>query len=380
MILIKDRRVGINMRIMLQGYLHDANFGDILSAHLFYRRCQELGVQEIDFFQNKEFGIGDFCRNELAYYVKKSVLDCIKSDVFVIIAGGSFWNNKHLVNDAKKRYLRFVLPALLYVIQRKPVYILGVGGGAVDTLWLRKKMIRVLEHSDRVLFRDEYTCEVFAGYGVKNKLEVTADVALVIKSDMLDKLEEKESLDLKANGRKKLLLHIPDSFYANSCIVERILPALIQFLKIHKEYLLVLSHDNIREKAVDEEQKIEELRSILNNEGISYYFYNYHDCWQMCSFINEMDCIVTLKLHVGVVGCALNKCVISFPVHREKTDNFYKMIGESERCVNMRNLDAEKTYKQLCKYHDKPVNISDELRNKAEMNLSVLDDIVINRR
>ena len=118
---------------------------------------------------------------------------------------------------------------------------------------------------------------------------------------------------------------------------------------------------------------------MLADSGIEFYDYKYHDCWQMCSLINEMNCVVTLKLHVGVVGCALNKSVVSFPVHREKTDNFYQMIGESERCVNVRKLDSEKAYEQLCRFHDKPVYISDELRKKAEMNLSILDDIAAGR-
>lgn len=95
----------------------------------------------------------------------------------------------------------------------------------------------------------------------------------------------------------------------------------------------------------------------------------------MCSLINEMDCIVTEKLHVGVVGCALNKCVVTFPCHREKTDNFYRSIGESERCVNVRILDIDKVKSQLEKFHNRPVYISEDLRMRAEMNLSVLDDI-----
>ena len=55
------------------------------------------------------------------------------------------------------------------------------------------------------------------------------------------------------------------------------------------------------------------------------------------------------------------------------------MIGESERCVNIRKLDVEKAYEQICRFYDKPVQISDELRQKAEINLAILDDIATGR-
>lgn len=366
---------GEKTKIMLQGYLHDANFGDILSAHLFYNRCQKLGFTEIDFFQYKNLGIGEFCRKEIGYTRKLNIFSCLKADFFVIIAGGSFWNTNYIASDAKIRFQRFILPALLYQFLKKPVYILGVGGGCVDTPWLRKKMILVLNRANTVLFRDDYTKQVFSEYGVKNKMEVSADTALVVQSNMLEPLHEKNELEKKANGRKKLLLHIPDGLPANTRLNEIILPALIRFLTEHSEYFLVISNDNVREIDTKEAEQIQNLRTALNDSNIEFYDYKYHDCWQMCSLINEMDCVVTLKLHVGVVACAFDKCVVSFPVHREKTDNFYQMIGESERCMNVRKLDEEKAYTQLEKFHNKPVHISEELRRKAEQNLSVLNDI-----
>ena len=81
------------------------------------------------------------------------------------------------------------------------------------------------------------------------------------------------------------------------------------------------------------------------------------------------------KLHVGVVGGALGKCVVSFPVHREKTNNFFKMIAESERCIHVRSLDSQTVYEQLVKFHNKPVHIPEEMRVRASKNLSVIKEI-----
>lgn len=369
----------IAVKVMMLGCLHGANFGDTLFAHLFYERCRKAGFQEVDFFSYRFYGIGTFCRKELGYTTQKRLLDCLRADALVLISGGFFWNDKNLVYDAKMRYKRYILPALLFQLMRKPVYILGVGGGPVDTLWLRKRIVKVLNRSKKIYFRDDETREVFHAYGVKSKLETTADTALVLRPDMVTLFEEKMLLDEMAGTRKRLLFHLPDGKWENNCVTDIIVPGMLLFLKEHSEYFLVLSHDDIRQRGQEEEHSVERIKEQLSKAGIDFYDYIYHDCLQMCSLINEMDCVVTEKLHVGVVGCALNKCVVAFPCHREKTDNFYRSINESERCVNVRVLDIDKVKSQLERFHDKPVYISDEIRAKAEMNLLALDAIAADK-
>lgn len=363
------------MRIMLQGYLNDANFGDILFAHLFYRRCLNAGFQSVDFWQYKSYGIGSFCRKELGYTTEKSFLACLKADALVLISGGFLWNDANRISDDKLRFRRYILPALLYQFLGKPVYILGAGGGPVDTLWLRRLMVRVLNKAKKVYFRDEATKQVFDDYGVKNTTEVTADTALVLRPEMLDAFEEHDRLEKAALGRKKLLLHIPNGKNGLQYIDELILPELISFLDEHKDYFTVLSCDNIWQMSQAEAQIIEKIKTALHDSHIDFYNYKYHDCWQMCSLINEMDCVVTMKLHVAVVGAVFSKSVISFPTHREKTENFFNMIGQEGRCVNVKNLNRNVVREQLTRFHDQPVHVPEEYRIKAEKNLSALDSI-----
>lgn len=359
-------------KIMLQGYLCDANFGDNLHASLFYDRCLKAGFEQVDFFQFKNYGIGEFCRKQIGYSTKLSLFSCFTFDAFVLISGGFLWNDEKNPNDAKIRYRRYILPALIFQFLRKPVYILGVGGGPVDNLWLRKKIVKLLNRAKVVNFRDEATKKQFEEYGVKNTMTVTADTILVINKNMLNPLKEADELNSIANVKKKILLHIPNSKKSAGKLIDKILPALIRFLTEHKEYFLVLTKDNIESKENPNEKKI---HKILKDSNIDFYDYKYNDCWQLCSLINEMDCVITLKLHVGVVACALDKSVIAFPVHREKTDNFYKMIDKSECCINIKYLDVEKAYEQINKFYNKTIHISDELRQKAELNLSVLEEI-----
>lgn len=361
--------------IMLTGYLQVPNFGDVLFAHLFYRKCKALGFEAVDFYQYKNIGIGEHCRKELGYYTEKSFLNCLKANAFVIISGGSLWDDGTSKENAKVRFLRFILPARLYQLMGKPVYVLGVGGGPVETPWLRRQIIAMLNKAAVIQFRDAATKTVYESYGVKNKMTVTADTALVITQDMLEPLKEKDVLDSFAKGRKKILLHLPDGTGAVRWLSERVVPGLIRFLAEHPEYAPVLSNDNIRKLGETEQAATAGILQQLKEAGIKYYYYSYHDSWQLCSLINEMDCIVTAKLHVGVVGCVLGKCVVSFPVHREKTQNFYAMIHESDRCVHMNNTTPESAYAQICAFHNKPVTISEEMATQAQKNLDVLEQI-----
>lgn len=362
-------------KIMLQGYLHVPNFGDVIFGHLFYKKCIELGFEETDFFQFKNLGIGEHCRNEFGYFKRKSFLQCLRADAFVIISGGSLWDNGKSKENTRTRFLRFILPARLYQLMGKPVYILGVGGGPVETPWLRKQMIKMLNKAEVIQFRDSATRDVFEGYHVKNEMKVTADTALLISQEMLDPLEEKEELEKFADGRKKLLLHIPDGTDENEKLSSRVVPAVIRFLKEHPEYALIMSNDNIRKTGKREQDAISGTKKQFAEAGIDAFYYNYHDSMQMCSLINETDCIITAKLHVGVLGCALGKSVVSFPVHREKTQNYYAMINESRRCLHMNNTNPEKAYEYICEFHDKPVQISQETVEQAKKNLEVLEEI-----
>lgn len=362
--------------ILLSGYFSEANFGDVLYGHLFYDKCKSLGFDKINFLQFKNCGIGEDCRKEFNYTKKKSFLSLLRAKAYVIVSGGSFWDEKNR-NEAFIRYFRFVFVGRLFQLLGKPVYVLGVGGGPVETNWLRKSMVKLLNKAKIVYFRDDETKKVFEKYGVKNKMTVTADTALIVTPNNIHEFTQKYDLDKGAKGRKKFLLHIPDGGDGCKKVLDIIVPSVINFLKKHSEYYLIISNDGIRKNITAYEKRLRnEIYKAFENKKIDFYDYKYHDCKQMCALINECDTITTSKLHVGVVGCSLGKSVIAFPVHREKTDNFYKMINHSDRCINIKNLNSEMVYNQLDRYHKIPIMIDENIRSEAQKNLDALSDVL----
>ena len=369
---VNDRQ---SKNVLLQGYLAGSNFGDILVAHLFYVHCKTLPFREVDFLQFRNYGIGEFCRKELGYTDRKSFWECLRHDVFILISGGYLWDH-HTYMKARQRFFWFFFFPLIYQLMGKPVYILGGGGGVVLTPWLRKAMVHVLNKAKVVYVRDAATKDIFTRYGVGQHMEVTADTALVVTSAMLPPFEKKAELEAQAGGRKKLFFHVFEANGQNRLINKNVVPALLDFLKSHKEYMLIMSGDNTKVYQPKIQGLINTMRQQFIEEGIDVFDYTYHDCWQLCALLNEVDCIVTSKLHVGVVGVALGKSVVAFPVHPEKTDHFYQMIGESDRCCNMSKLTVSRAKEMVEHFHNIPVVISESLRERAKQNLSIIDNLV----
>lgn len=370
--IINDRQ---SKSVLLQGYLAGSNFGDILVAHLFYAHCKALPFREVDFLQFGYYGIGEFCRKELGYTARKSFWECLKHDAFILISGGYLWDHRTYMT-ARQRFFWFFFFPLIYQLMGKPVYILGGGGGVVLTPWLRKAMVHVMNKAKVVYVRDVVTKEIFTCYGVGQHMKATADTALAISPDMLPPFEKKTELEAQSGGRKILFFHVFEANGENRLINKNVVPALLDFLKSHKEYMLIMSGDNTRTYQPEFQRLINTMRQQFIQEGIDVFDYTYYDCWQLCALLNEVDCIVSPKLHVGVVGSALGKCVIAFPVHPEKTDHFYQMIGQTERCCNMSKLTPSRAKEMIEQFHNVPVVISESLRERAKQNLSVIDKLV----
>lgn len=361
--------------ILLQGFLAGSNFGDILIAHLFYSHCRALPFRKIGFLQFGHYGIGDFCRKELHYTERLSFWECLRHDAFILISGGYLWDHRTFLT-ARQRFFWFFFFPLIYQLMGKPVYILGAGGGKVLTHWLRRAMVRVLNKSKVVYVRDIATKETFTRYGVGNHMKATADTALTITPDRIPAFEKKADLEILAGGRKKLFLHVFEANGGNRLINKNVVPALLGFMKSHKEYMLIMSGDNTNTYQPEIQGFINTMQQQFIQEGIDVFDYTYHDCLQLCALLNEVDCIITPKLHVGVVGSALGKSVIAFPLHPEKTDHFYQMIGQSERCCNMAKLTPSRAKEMIEQFHNIPMIIPDELRERAKQNLCVIDSLV----
>jgi polysaccharide pyruvyl transferase WcaK-like protein len=362
------------MKIILHGATNGSNFGDYLFADIFWHKlldCNKDG--ENLFFEFPRFGLGSYFRDELKYTHKQTIYDVLNADVLVYFSGGYFGQRTTSLKESLRRFIRYLPVGILFVLRKKPILVLGVGGGPITNKLLRKAFCSVLTHSTAITVRDEETADYFRSYGVKTQIHVTSDTAQVITSNSLPPLDDatKIFLEEKFKGKGIIFLHALDSRSGDKEFSEKIIPSLNKFLERHQEYGVIIGFDGVCSNSIDDLN----IRTNLVCESI--YCYNYQHPWHLCSLLNEVDMIITPKLHVGIVGSALSKSVISFPIHSEKTKRYYNQIGEAERCISLKDVTTTVVDNMLELYHNKMISLPANVIQAANKNLEVLEENVL---
>lgn len=353
------------MKVLIVGATFNSNFGDLLFSHLFYDKCKEVGFEHVSFWQWPKHVLCDFVRNELDYHEKISVWQALRYDALILQSGGMMGDRIYTKNGVKLRFIRFFIPTLLFTLMRKPVYILGCGGGPLYSGRMRKMARFVWNRAKRITVRDEETRDYFLSIGVTHEIQVTSDTAQVITPQQLPAFEKSAELDNYLKGRKMLLhvAHFPKKGDVQDSVI---LPAIREFLQAHPDYALVVTTD----KAEKNDQTI-----AFMNDKKDYLFCPYRDCYQLASLLNCANVIITLGLHMGIVGAALGKSVISFPHNYNKTHRYYKQIGESERCIPLTDVTQSLVLSQLEKFHSTHIVLSPQIRELAKRNLDIISEL-----
>ncbi len=355
------------MNIVIHGAINSSNFGDVLFARMFYDACRKASGINVDFVQIPKFGVGEFVRNETGYSRRLGRFAYLKSDVLVLMSGGYLGLDKTKKYDVLHLYARFIMPARLFQLLRKPVYIIGVGGGPIDSKWLRDRIIRLVDKSKRVIVRDEETKKYFLDYGSKANIEVTADTALSYDLTTIQQLDDTELIS-KFHGKKMLFFH--SELPSDKVMAEKIVPSLNIFLESHPEYGVVFGYD------YETKETLENTLCWQKIECETKHIFHYHSVDQMLALLSTVDCVMTPKLHIGIMGSLFGKSVLSFPVHREKTQRFYRQIGYPERCIHISVIDKNTVLNQLNLYHDKKIIIPEEIIERSKANLMFVKDLV----
>lgn len=353
------------MKVLIVGATFNSNFGDLLFSHLFYNKCKEAGFEKVSFWQWPKHVLCDFVRNELDYHEKLSIWQVLRYDALILQSGGMM-GGIYSRKGVKLRFMRFFVPTLLFTLLRKPVYILGCGGGPLYSRTLRKMAKFIWNRAKRITVRDEETRDYFQSIGVTREIEVTSDTAQVITPQQLLPFDRRAELDNYLKGRKVLLhvAHFPKKGDVQDSVI---LPAIREFLQTHPDYALVVTTD----KAEMNDQSI-----VFMNDKKDYLFCPYRDCYQLASLLNCADVIITLGLHMGIVGASLGKSVISFPHNYNKTHRYFKQIEESERCIELSKVPQSIVLCQLEKLHSTPIVLSPQIRELAKSNLDIISEIM----
>lgn len=358
------------MKVLLVGATFNSNFGDLLFSHLFYNKCKEVGFEKVSFWQWPRHVMCDFCRDELDYHERITPWQAFRYDALILQSGGMLGEPYYTRRATLLRFVRFVLPCLIFTLQQKPVFVLGSGGSPIFNSWLRKMMVYVLNHARYISVRNQETRDYYAVHGVKTEIHVTSDTAQIITPQCLPPLRIGKRLTEFIEVHRTILLQMSYSRNLDPIVAENIVPAINRFLNEHEDYRVIFATDKVTPI-----EWINVMQTVVELPKDRLMIYEYRNSWQLAALINRMDVVMTTTLHVGIVGASLGKSVLSFAAFYDKTRRYYKQIHEEGRCVPMRDVTPDIAYSMLCRYHDEPITLDASIRQMAASNLDVIEQI-----
>ncbi len=107
------------------------------------------------------------------------------------------------------------------------------------------------------------------------------------------------------------------------------------------------------------------------------YFFEYKEPWLFTSLLKNVDSIITHKLHVGIIGTAFNKSVVSFPIHN-KVIRYYKQIEADERCLPLKDISSIQIKEHLDSNLYSKFTMKEIYRKKSLENIIILNDFISN--
>lgn len=351
--------------VLIHGAINTSNFGDVLFINIFYKAIKKNKKLNPIFIGEGKYSLSDFNRKELKYYNKVSKKEAEHADILVYMSGGYFGDDNKSFIKGLQRYYRYFKIGLKFVKLKKPIVIIGVGGGPLFNPFCLRAAKKIMNNSKLIIVRDDFTKNYFKSNGVKNDITVTADTALAIKKDIIPKLDNKiyDEIKLKIGNKKIIFFHISVTKKGNSELINKVLPAINKFIEENDDYGVIIGRDGYKDEELSHSDLYKKIKTKYK------YAYNYYSSIQLCSLLNNVDLIVTPKLHVGIIGSYLGKSVISISVHSSKTKRFYQQIGQIDRCIQMNDANSVIIYTLLKKYKNKPINIPTNIINSANENI-----------
>lgn len=367
-------------KIIIHGSTLGSNFGDCLFAKLFYDYCEDINPGQNLFYENKfpvrneAVALSEHYRNVMKYYKKCTFRDVLNCDGIVFMAGGYFGETTGSLKEAVLRFYKYIKLGLYAIWFRKPLAIIGIGAGPLSHRFIRIGARIVFNHADIITVRNEESRTFLEQIGVRKDIIVTADAAQVVGKMPVEALhpEVEQAIRELCGERRIVLLHCVTPDKQLKVVEEKIIPAMNSFFEgCTDEYAVILTVDQC---SLDKSKELKQLASKLNTER--FYVYQYSDPKQMQALINISDFVISTKLHVGIVSCSMGKAVVAFPFNSTKICRYYSQIGESERCLPIKNAEIKDIEEVIRKFYGKKVALSNKVIGMAEENFIQLGKFI----
>ncbi len=348
------------MKLLVVGATYMDNFGDLLFARLILEKLS--GKADSRFYLTSEECRKFVGAENLSDFAPK------EADALLYMPGGYLGDRSD--TSLRTTYLwfkRYFPIGLYFARKKKPILILAVDAGPCKYWFMRKVIAKICKSAALVVVRNEESQQFLV-----DKIKISSD-SIVVTSDYAQTLRsypipEYSGIEQwKARGRKLILLHINECMPARNVII----PALERFCAAHKDaYEIIVASD---QHYSNDGETFEAAKRVL---GDCVHYYRYDDPFELCSVIKGCDCVVTYKLHVGIVASAYSKSVIPIPEHYKKVRKYYNQIGHGNRVLPLKDATADLVFERLEEYVNKPIVLAEDIYEKAMQNNSYIDKFI----
>lgn len=365
-------------KVALHGSYYGDNFGDTLLVLEYIDWLKEL-----EEYSHEDVFLpfaSDKVRKLVSVSQKKGIRSIIASELVIFIGGGylgeppqrqGVWSYRLIVRHLSIAFLTYIL--------RKPYIFIGVGAGPLSNKLAKKLTVFLCNNSKKLIVRDEESRDYLINYGVdNNKIDVTVDSVLTLRQRDVNqeakaelrkkyKINPKEQIligihllvsDDKDNKLKLILSDLKT--YCNSLEEYKI----VVFKDFHKENYDYLAYSMIKQEFVEDKVILAE----------------YESPEYLIALIDELNVLVTTKLHCGIVANCLGKYTISLSAHN-KTIRFYKQLGLLDRHVAFEEYCQGKLIDMLSEYNPNVEyyeNVPENIRNLANKNKNEFLSFILN--
>jgi polysaccharide pyruvyl transferase WcaK-like protein len=314
----------MNIEIAIHGSYYARNFGDTLIISIIVDWVKEIYP---DSTINLPYCSSDSEAKEIMGSNNYIIDPTLKNSKILIFGPGgyfgqpnfSFLRTNHWFYRNYKRHLCWNKKLYNKDI---PYFIIGTGVGPLTNIFFRNKVKNLFSKAKLVAVRDINSFNYLKQWNVDmSNIKLTCDVALSV---------ENSKINNKSTGL--LGLHFPGTTLKNYNKSDLFL----KFLTIlNNDFNIIIIEDGPGQYHTKDEKSI--YNKIRNNNELEVDVLEYKNPNVLIENLAKLDYIITSKLHVGILGYALKKQVLSIPLH-QKTIRFYKQIDRENFCLNVKNI------------------------------------------
>ena len=360
--------------IALHGFVYSTNFGDMLlsrlTADIVGRRspCATLSLP----FASRTFvrSAGINCSTGLRSF--------LGADALLYHGGGYFaFSPRFHLFERTRLYQRFYAPGLAAAALRKPYGIFGVGVGPIRNSLQSLAVRRVFQGAAMISVRDEEGLDWLRRIGVPHsKINLAADLAISLGwGDVPEAaVHHAERLLADIPGERHIGIHLSAPSTASPQYAAAI-RGILEYLDRHPEIGVALLCDHLPSDKPDASPQYRAAAEMAKHLGARARFVGQPPLWSLVALLGKLDGLVTNKLHVGIVGSAFGRRVVSI-AKSEKNFRFFRQAGAASRCMRLADCTTtdipgflERGFESL---HE-PTPLPASLKNLARTNEMLID-------